>query len=343
MRMKWPQVPSRVLELSSKYTPLVEPVEDGGLFLDLSGCKPLPEVIKNIAIKAYTETGNFVEIGAAGSKLLACSAVTSKILIPGEKKQKLFHYIKNKQFSVTVVLPGREKEFIASILLEDFYVLKSEEVKKLKRMGFKTVGELICIPPSKLVPVLGKNIYQLLDQSRGMDNSPVLGLYPPVDITYPLPLEGDILDFMMIKNEIKKAGKVLEAILEKKHSGCGCLQLYIFTEKGWVKTRRKLTSSCYQAGEITNILYILLEQLEIAEPIKEVYITLSEIALLSWVEQDLFVSPEIYNPDKKSKLADVLKNIDYKFPGKLVQGQKIERREQILSFWDPWRYSPYSC
>ena len=144
-------------------------------------------------------------------------------------------------------------------------------------------------------------------------------------------------DFTVITGEIKKASKTLAAILAKKHSGCRCLELRAVTEKEFLQNQRKLTSHCYRSSEINNILNILLQDLALAQEIKELYIVLAEIAPLSWQQPDLF-TPDGYDQNKKSRVADVLKEVNYKFPGKLLKGKRAERREQVLSFWDPWRY-----
>jgi hypothetical protein len=82
----------------------------------------------------------------------------------------------------------------------------------------------------------------------------------------------------------------------------------------------------------------LLEGTQIKETLQYCSIKLEGIAPLSWREQDLFTQANTYQKEQKNqRLHSALVNLENKFPGLLLKGQGINRREQIFSLWDPWR------
>ncbi|PKM77789.1 MAG: hypothetical protein CVU90_05830 [Firmicutes bacterium HGW-Firmicutes-15] len=332
------EFPEDALKLCSELTPLVEPLENGGVFLDISGCGSSAKILSAVAHEVYQLSNSPVEIGLANSKLLAKTAIARRELPAQNKKNQIYRYIVNNEIKLIQVIHGREQKFLASISLKEFSPLAPKDARKLSRIGINTVGEIAALSSMQLQSLLGNDAYILLEQSKGIDRSPVLGLYPPGHIIYPLYFSEGCADLLIIERQIKDACRVLEAALIQRESGFSCLSMELQTETHHMRLEKKLNRLCYQAESLVHLTIGLLEGAGIREALQQCIIKLDGIALLSWREQDLFTQTSTYQKEQKDQqLQFALNNLENKFPGMLLKGQEINRREQILSLWDPWR------
>ncbi len=338
LRTRNSEFPEEVLKLCSELTPLVEPLEKGELYLDISGCGSAAKILAAVAHEVYQLSHSPVEIGLASSKLLARIAIT-RLQLPGQnRKHQIYRHILNKEIELIQVIPGREQEFLASVPLQEFSPLAPKDARKLSRIGLNTLGEIAALSSMQLHSLLGHAAYTLGEQSQGIDRSPVLGLYPPGHIIYPLYFSEGCADLLIIGRQIKDACQTLEDVLVRSESGFSSLQVEVLTENENFKLDKKLNRLGYQAESLVNLIVGLLEGAGIREAVQHCIIKLGGIALLSWREQDLFTQAYTYQQEQKNqRLQSALSNLENKFPGLLLKGQDINRREQIFSLWDPWR------
>lgn len=328
-------LPERTLDLFSRYTPLVEVLVNQGVLLDLSGCGPVEVILDAIGQQAYTGTGQRLKIGLAACRLLAlCALELPGIPVPAS----CFSRIEKAYGQLLRVLPGKEKQFLSSFPLEKFPPLKKEEIRKLRRAALVTVGEIADSPPSRLFSLLGERAFLLLERSRGIDPTPVLGTYPPLQLTYPFTIDTEKLNWQVLGEQFKSAARQLTGILGER--GCGCSKICLELEqKGEQKIERRLSTPCFEAPVLFNIIMALLERIEPARGILRGRIGLEEITVLQWQEQDLFLLPAA-EKDKKwgeKQVENILENLENRFPGIVVTGGVVDRREQVLALFDPWR------
>lgn len=324
------------LEMCSTYTPLVEPLSSNDIFIDITGCGKSGKIINNIARHIYNLWKVQLKIGLANSKLLARTAICSKKL-PGNKPP-IYRVIHRPEAILIQVLPGKEAEFTGALFLKDFYPLTNSAVKKLSRLGFSRVKEIAAISPHQLTNMLGADGYLLSQQSRGIDFSPVLGLFPPLRIIYPLDLEEAAMDSLRIEKALFEAAHILISRLQSRYSGCRNISLEIVTDHEKLIQNRILQSNCYTSEHLFNILKSLVKQGNITSPISGFRIILTEIETLQMCQEDLF-SYHIagFNTQQQIKLKNTLEKLGTSFPGLISQGININRRERVLALWDPWR------
>lgn len=330
-------LPETTLELCSRHTPLVEVLENRGVLLDLSGCGPVEDIIDMIGRQAYAGNGQPLKVGLAACRLLAlCAVQISGIPVP----ESCFYRVKKEYGQLLRVLPGREQQFLASFPLEKFPPLKKEEIRKLKRAAFATIGEIAGVPPSRLFPLLGKRACLVAERSCGIDPTPVLGTYPPLRLIYPFEIDIEKLNWQAVEEQFKSAAQQLAQVMEKRGSGCSRICLELEIESGPQKIERLLTTPCFEAETLFNILRTLLARTGPVRGILQGRIVLAEIALLQWCEQDLFflAAGEQDKERGKNRVYKILENMENRFPGMIATGAVVDRREQVLAFFDPWRY-----
>ncbi len=327
------EVAEAVLDECSLYTPLVEPQEDGSLFCDLSGCGPVLDILRAIVKKNYQLTAQRARISLASSRIVAENAL-QRSRLPAEK---LYFAMKRKEAYFIEVLPGREEDFMASIFLEEFTAITAQESKKLKRVGFSKVGELKEVPVSRLVSFLGEKGMGLTRQCQGIDNRPVLGLYPPVEISYPLFFSEGSFNRLFIDIQVKEACQVLQTLLEKRNSGCRIVGLEIKAAGQTLKDECRLKTQGSQAEGLSAVIKGMMDKMKFSQVPEEGRIILAEILSLDWEEQDLFSFLPCERNDRCLRIDKVKEKLDSRFPGQVMLGQKEARREKILAYFDPWR------
>ena len=80
---------------------------------------------------------------------------------------------------------------------------------------------------------------------------------------------------------------------------------------------------------------------DIDRTVEGVRIFLSELKPLEMRAQDLFTLRCTYQQEaRERKRSAILEQLLQRFPDRLSLGMDIDRREQVLLFWDPWRFSP---
>ncbi len=325
-----PRPPEEVLEECSMYTPLVEPQEDGSIFCDLSGCGPTLDIIRSIVIKNYQLTGRPVQVALGPSRLVAENALGRSQLPPSQA----YRITKTREAIVVEVLPGREAEFMASIPLSQFSVITLKEARKLERAGLSTIGELKKISREGLIALLGKKGFTLSRQAQGIDDRRILGLYPPLKISYPLffsPGSGNEISEV----QLKEAGQVLQALLEKNHSGCAHIVLELKVKNSLIRQEHRLKGVEYRKEVLSASFIGMFKKLELASPPEEGRIILSELSPWEWQEADLFSL--LPRERERGRVEKVIEKLDMRFPGQIGWGKEEGRREKILAYFDPWR------
>lgn len=323
------------LEICSRYTPLVEPQQDGSVYLDVSGCGPAQKIVFSLAEEMAPVAGE-LRIGWASSRLLALIAVKGN---PEPKSQGSACCLHKTSWAVIAeVIAGCEADFLSYLPLSQFPPLKPQELKKLTRAAFATVGEIARLPQQRLSLLVGKRAFLLARNSQGMDDTPVLGLYPPDRLAVPLGSAGEEVDMERIGQQLSAAAQTLERLLGERGAGASRVRLEVCGEQA-ISRERRLSQACFEARNLNNILLGLWRQLPPFQGTFQGRVLLEEVAVLNWQEQDLFALPTRERERHNSYLEDALQSLEMRFPGQISLGSpEVERREQVLALWDPWRF-----
>lgn len=337
-----PGLYERCLEICSAYTPLVEPSGNNAIFLDLSGCGATGGIIREISQRVGKEmnpnakTVPGLQIGLAASKLLAHCAVKCMDSVPCPPET--YRLITWPEARVITIIPGQERSFIANLPLNSFYPLRSDLIKRLTRLGFSRVGELSALPLHQLSLLSPKDGILLAQLVRGEDSSPVTGLYPPFHISYPIGLEEAGLDFTRIENALREAAGYLTDALESRHYGCSHISLDLISGLQRLRVERSLSSDCSRPEHLSNILLGLMKQAGPLTVLSGLIITLDELAPRQMLQPDIFsYRATCEKEQRQDKVRELITNLTDRFPDSLKSGLQLDRREQVLSYWDPWR------
>lgn len=352
-----PELVPLVLEICSRLTPLVEPESDG-VFLDLNGCGQPEEVLFQLsselaALPSETEEKKRLELGLgmAGSRMAAFVAAKWTV---SREKLVLCRFRSLKNVSIVMVDKGRDADFLGQFLIEDFPLLKSSEARRLRRAGFRRVEELQDMSGAQLGRLLGRrDVWELEQGLKASDGTLVMGLYPPERLLYRRVFEPEIRSRQELEAQLEYAAGLLGKCLEKRHSSAGLLLIRLYTGEGLLEAERILQVACAGSGRMRTLLNGMLGHLLAANPASKAagsslsaYIGGLELCLERLeeikLEQPLLFSASGHCREswQGSRIDESLNKLLDRFPRAISKGLQMDWREQVLSLWDPWRYSP---
>lgn len=324
----------------TELTPLVEPSGISSVYLDLTGSRIKKSQIKKLA--SYADGP--LRIGMAASRLAAHIAAVADCLPPVNRdKDYRIHSWADRE--LVEILPHREASFLAALPLECLCPLERYQVKKLRRSGFDCIGDVAALPPYELVRLLGEEGLIISNLSRGIDNTPVMGLYPPSRILYQLNFESELDNEVSLREVFYQAADHLAAQLRRKNSVCQRISLELQRDTHKDQAQRLLQAGSQEGQFLRHVLEGLSKSIMTQHHpecrITGLTIILDQLTPLSWSQPDLFSCRPISPAEEKPRLDQALTRLENRFPGFLTRGIAVARREQVLALWDPWRLNPY--
>lgn len=153
---RYAEVSRQIMEIFSRYTPLVEPLSIDEAFLDVTGCQglfgPPQEIAKSIQKDINRELDLSCSVGVAPNKFLA--KLASDLKKPG---------------GMTVIRPGEVEAVLHPLSIEKLWGVGEKTAVKLRNMGIDTIGQLACLPEKLLAAGFGKMGASLWHLARGED------------------------------------------------------------------------------------------------------------------------------------------------------------------------------
>lgn len=193
---RYREISERIMAIFHRFTPLVEPISLDEAFLDVTGSARLfgngADIAAVIRKTIKSETGLTASAGVASSKLLA--KIASDL---------------HKPDGLTVVEPGREKEFLADLPINRLWGVGKTTIKSLRMLSVVTIGDLTRLPLELLASKYGKHGVHLYYAARGLDKRPVTPVREAKSIGHEDTFREDLRDLKMIKKELLDlAGRV---------------------------------------------------------------------------------------------------------------------------------------
>ena len=319
------------LQVLAGISPLIEPLDEQECFLDLSGGRVSWEMEK-LGQWFQAQGWGPVVIGIGANKFLARLATR----VPYGKNQAQV-----PGFCCRVVEPGGEKDFLARVPLVLDWLLPFRVVEKLGSLGFTRFGELDSLSLQELLKILGPDGYTVYQHRRGRDSTPLLGLYPPEKLSCHFSFDRGVYELGPLEKRLEEGARIIASALRERGMNCRQVALQAELEGGNCRAERRVSRGAGEERRLREILGILLKNLSLTGPILSMMLEVSSLYRWSLTEQDLFAL------DKRStrphqELKGTVEGLEAKIPGAVHVGIAIDRREQVLSLWDPWRFGEAS-
>ena len=148
-----------VMEILIAESPFVQQVSIDEAFVDVS---PTPHNTEHPVAVAHRIQEGVARLGITCSIGVGTSKTVAKIASDMDKPQGL-----------TVVYPGREKDFLSPLPVRSLSGIGASAERELKRHGIETLGGLAAADPGLLARLFGKNGRVMYIRANGGDDSPI--------------------------------------------------------------------------------------------------------------------------------------------------------------------------
>jgi DNA polymerase-4 len=230
------------LDVCAEYTGVIEPVDPHCAYLDLRAIPSPHEIAEPLAADVYRAVRLCPQVGIAGTKLVA--RLAGKALRTGE-----------------------DAGFLSALPIESLWPVKKEHRRRLRFLGYRTIGEIAVLPSSLLTKQFGDDGLFILRSAMGIDESRVKALYPPEEVFskfyFPQPAKNDA----EIEVAINELAYALSELLEARDAQCRRITLKVIFERSEAFAERTFNRPMRSAGALSTGLRLTLRQVPLVEDV----------------------------------------------------------------------------
>jgi DNA polymerase-4 len=198
----------QVMALVHETAPLVEQTSVDEAYLDLTSAvdawEEAVDSARALQGRVRDEVGLSASLGVAQNKLVA--KVASDQHKPG---------------GLTVVRPGEEAGFLASLPVRALWGIGSVTAQRLDEMGVSTVGELARVPEAELRARFGKHGAAMARHAQGMDDRPLVGERETKSVSQERTFARDLQRVTVLKHHLWRLSQGVASRLHRAELAAG--------------------------------------------------------------------------------------------------------------------------
>lgn len=329
----------------SRFSPYVEPVGPGRVFLDLGGgAAPPVGIAEGLASRLVPACGQRITLALANSKLTAraMAAAFNARRLPGDLPGLQIH--RGSCGDILAVSLGQEPDCLAPLPVEYLWPLGPQVHERLRLLGLTTIGLLAGVPERDLCRQFPAEGSRISLYSRGLDHDPVRPLYPPGRVSYAVPVD-EITCKMILRSFLGMAAASLCRELRASNCACRRVVLWLFTGGcSPARQARNFPQAQYEERVLVDALSYLLDKFRITTPVTRLVAVATGLTPLSARQLSLFNSFNSRGEypagsGNTSSFRRLAAELQQRYPRVLGWGKGLlnSRREQMLALVDPYR------
>ncbi|MBI5232556.1 MAG: DNA polymerase IV [Coriobacteriales bacterium] len=156
---RYRELSRQVRAIFESETPAVQPLSIDEAFLDVTQGRYSDEHPVEVAERIRSR---IAELGITGSVGVAASKTVAKIASDFDKPD-----------GITIVWPGREREFLAPLEVRALSGIGPKSAERLERLGIRTLGDLAALDEETASTALGRYGASLVRRAQGIDERSV--------------------------------------------------------------------------------------------------------------------------------------------------------------------------
>lgn len=202
------QLSRQVMARLRALTPQVEQVSIDEAYLDVTELpEPAEVTARRVQATIRGELGLPCSLGVATNKLVAKIANNvGKAAARGDGPPN----------AVTVVLPGREAEFLAPLPAGELWGVGPKTAAKLAGLDIHTIGDLAAWPAGDLARRFGKNGEEMALHARGIDERPIVTQRERKSVSQETTFARDVADGAALQRTLREQAFEVAGILKRK-------------------------------------------------------------------------------------------------------------------------------
>lgn len=237
------------LDVCAEYTSVIEPIEPHCAYLDLQAQPSPHEIAEPLAADLYRSVRLCPQIGIANSKLVA-------------------------RVAGRALWPGQDAAVFAALPIESLWPVKVEHRRRLRFLGYRTIGEVASLPSSLLTKQFGDEGLSILRWAMGIDESRVRALYPPEEVSakfyFPQPARNDA----EIETALLHLARDLSSMLSSRDAQTRKVALQAAFERKERRAERTFNTPMRSVGAILTGLRLTLRQIELNDDVCALFVNL---------------------------------------------------------------------
>lgn len=308
-----------VWDLLAVESSFVEPLSPELCYVELRG-PDLLERAQAMARYIATAVGIPVQAGMARSKFVAREAAqTSR----NGRKQEV----------MTIPL-AREAAFLAPMPIERLTHIDAKLKQKLMRLGLKTLGDVLALPPSELRHKFREVGLLLQRLAVGDDGERVRARWPPQSIAETIEFEDEVCDRGQLEEALRIcAGRIAETLREQREF-CRAVTLVVGMAGGcFLQETEKLVSPADSLAAIFRAALRLYARMPADRPLLEVTLRGSDIGIGSGAQLSLLDDNQFAHGlphERRHRLEATLAHLRKKFGiGAVVTAGMLKQARRI--------------
>jgi len=310
-----------VMKCLTEFSPFVEAVSIDEAFLDCTGTEGLfgapTELGARIKQTIKERTGLTASAGIAGCKSVA--KIASDFAKPD---------------GLTVVAPGKEKEFLAPLPVERLWGVGPKTASRLHQLGYHIVADVAAQNHEELERLLGKWGTHIFQLANAIDPRPVLKSWERKSISEETTFEHDTDDNEFLREVLSEIANNLAHKMLREDIKGRTLQFKIRLTGFETYTRSQTFKR--PVGDMKSLRDFAWEQLEKFDrkdkTVRLIGVGVSELVSASNVgdpQLDLFGSPAEDAPViQQEKVDRLIFEIGEKFQGKIARGSVAPKKSK---------------
>ncbi|MCP4023949.1 MAG: DNA polymerase IV [Desulfobacteraceae bacterium] len=321
---KYRENSKRIMEIISRFSPLIEQVSIDEAFLDTAGCERLFGSPEQIAVKIkkeiYKNLSLTCSIGIASLKFLA--KIASDM---------------NKPDGLTIIEKAKTRAFILNLPISKVPGVGKSAMKHMDIIQVKTLGDIQKFNPAILKKKFGKMGEKLLELSNGLDTSKVETDSLRKSISSETTLSNDTADNQTIRKYILAHCQRVGKDLRKKELFCSTISIKLkFSDFTQITRSKTLDTLICSSSAIFDTAISLFDNYELKKKVRLIGVGVSSLKDKDTPVQMLIIQPSEKNMEQWESVdmavdsisekfgSDVVKKANLKYPKK-TKGEKNDR------------------
>jgi DNA polymerase-4 len=301
-----------VMAILHSVTPLVEPLSIDEAFLDVAGARRLlgePEAVATtIRARVRDETGLTISVGAATTKFLA--KLASDMAKPD---------------GLLAIAPGTETAFLAPLPVTRLWGVGPATLKKLDRIGLRTIGDVAALDEAVLQGALGASLgAHLYALANNIDDREIVTDREAKSIGAEETFERDLHDRDECEHELVRLVDRVCARARKDALVARTVTLKIRFGNFETRTRARTLPD---ATDISTVFLATvreqLAQFEVARGVRLLGVSLSQLAPRPEVQTALDLRDNTGGTEKRAAVEDAVHNVRDRFGAGAVQPARL--------------------
>src|SRR5581483_1413626 len=232
----------RWLDICKQYAGAIQPIEPHQAFLNLDQLAGARRIVQQLKTELQASTKLKPQIGIAQTMLTARIAAEHN----------------------AIVAEGEDAQYLNSLPIEKLWPADPSVIKRLRYLGYRTIGEVAALPLDILRKQFGQHGDQLHAWCQGKDHRIVKPLYPPAELLAAFHFPQPARLQQEIEPALHKIAQTLALRLSSFDKQCLEIQLTIvFDENISRTTNREFLHPMQSAGSLLTGLRLTLKRIAI--------------------------------------------------------------------------------